>query len=139
MVHSNNPCTPTAPHTRYLREHFRKIQETHEGIANSQDPLIIVKRLKSWFHCFTTRKKPTLFLLNPWIFRNLLSGEVPEMDEVCPEMQKALHIVGLSWLTCLFNVAWVSGTVALDWQELWSLFFSKKKKKKGDWRENHTA
>jgi len=31
-------------------------------------------------------------------------------------MLKALDIVGLSWLTCLFNVAWRSGTVPMNWQ-----------------------
>jgi len=31
-------------------------------------------------------------------------------------MLKALDIVGLSWLRRLFNVAWGSGTMALDWQ-----------------------
>ncbi|KAK9542007.1 hypothetical protein VZT92_002011 [Zoarces viviparus] len=31
-------------------------------------------------------------------------------------MLKALDIVGLSWLTRLFNVAWGSGSVPMDWQ-----------------------
>jgi len=37
-------------------------------------------------------------------------------DEIRPEMLKALDIVGLSWLTRLFNVAWGSGSVPLDRQ-----------------------
>lgn len=36
------------------------------------------------------------------------------MDEVGPEFLKALDIVGLSWLTCLYNVAWRSGAVPVD-------------------------
>jgi len=38
------------------------------------------------------------------------------VDEIRPEMLKALNIVGLSWLTCLYNVTWESGTVPMDWQ-----------------------
>uniref|UniRef100_A0AAR2LJT3 Reverse transcriptase domain-containing protein n=1 Tax=Pygocentrus nattereri TaxID=42514 RepID=A0AAR2LJT3_PYGNA len=46
----------------------------------------------------------------------LLSGKAPGVDEIRPEMLKALDIVGLSWLTRLCNIAWTSGTVPLDWQ-----------------------
>jgi len=38
------------------------------------------------------------------------------VDEIRPEMLKALDIVKLSWLTHLFNVAWRSGTVPGEWQ-----------------------
>ena len=38
------------------------------------------------------------------------------MDEIRPEFLKALDVVGLSWLTRLFNIAWTSGAVPLDWQ-----------------------
>jgi len=41
---------------------------------------------------------------------------VPEVDEICPEMLKALEIVGLSLLTHLFNVACSSGTTPVEWQ-----------------------
>jgi len=43
-------------------------------------------------------------------------SEPPGVDEIRPEMLKALDIVGLSWLTCLFNVAWRSGTGCVEWQ-----------------------
>uniref|UniRef100_A0AAR2LXG4 Tetraspanin n=1 Tax=Pygocentrus nattereri TaxID=42514 RepID=A0AAR2LXG4_PYGNA len=46
----------------------------------------------------------------------LFSGKAPGVDEIHPEMLKALDIVGLSWLTRLCNIAWTSGTVPLDWQ-----------------------
>ncbi|XP_062283173.1 galactose-specific lectin nattectin-like [Scomber scombrus] len=38
------------------------------------------------------------------------------VDEIHPEMLKALDIVWLPWLTCLFNVTWRMGTVAVDLQ-----------------------
>ena len=52
------------------------------------------------------------------------------MDEICPEMLKALDIVGLTWLTCLFSVAWMSSTIHVEWQtgEVVPIF------KKGDQR-----
>ena len=46
--------------------------------------------------------------------KKLLSGKVPGVDEIHPEMLKALDIVGLSGLTCLFSVAWMS--VPGEWQ-----------------------
>ncbi|KAL7857954.1 hypothetical protein AOLI_G00180560 [Acnodon oligacanthus] len=46
----------------------------------------------------------------------LFSGKALGVDEIRPEMLKALDIVGLSWLTHLCNIAWTSGTVPLDWQ-----------------------
>ncbi|XP_025766010.1 uncharacterized protein LOC112847802 [Oreochromis niloticus] len=48
--------------------------------------------------------------------KQLLGGRAPGVDEVRPEFLKALDVVGLSWLTCLYNVAWRSGAVPLDWQ-----------------------
>lgn len=38
------------------------------------------------------------------------------MDEVCPEFLMALDVVGLSWLTRFYNIAWQSGLVRLNWQ-----------------------
>ena len=49
----------------------------------------------------------------------LLSGKVPGVDEICPEMLKALDIVGLSWLTRLFSVE----TGKLGW---WFTFSKKR-------------
>jgi len=40
----------------------------------------------------------------------LFNGKAPGVDVIRPEMLKALDIVGLSWLTRLFNVAWSLGT-----------------------------
>ncbi|KAK3543028.1 hypothetical protein QTP70_008717 [Hemibagrus guttatus] len=45
----------------------------------------------------------------------LLGGKAPGVDEIRPEYLKSLDVVGLSWLTCLCNIAWRSGTVPLDW------------------------
>ncbi len=39
------------------------------------------------------------------VVMKLLSGKAPGVDEIRPEMLKALNIVGLSWLTRTFNVA----------------------------------
>lgn len=50
------------------------------------------------------------------VVKKLLSGKSPGVDEIRPEMLKALDIVGLSWLTRLFSVAWRSGTVPVEWQ-----------------------
>ena len=46
----------------------------------------------------------------------LFSAKAPGVDEIRPEMLKALDIVGMSWLARLCNIAWTSGTVPLDWQ-----------------------
>jgi len=64
------------------------------------------------------------------VVKKLFSGKVPGVDEIRPEMLKALDIVELSWLTCLVNVAWRSGTVPVEWQTgvVFPIF------KKGDWR-----
>ena len=50
------------------------------------------------------------------VVKKLLAGRVPEVDEICPELLKALDVVGLLWLTRLCNIAWSSGAVPLDWQ-----------------------
>jgi len=50
------------------------------------------------------------------VVKKILGSKAPGVDEIRPEMLKAPGIVGLSWLTRLFNVAWGSGTVPLDWQ-----------------------
>ncbi|XP_036448312.1 uncharacterized protein LOC118823042 [Colossoma macropomum] len=50
------------------------------------------------------------------VVSKLLSGKSPGVDEIHPEMLKALDVVGLSWLTRLCSVGWTSGTVPLDWQ-----------------------
>ena len=39
------------------------------------------------------------------VVKHLCSGKAPGIDEIQPEMLKALGIEGLSWLTCLFNIA----------------------------------
>ncbi|KAI3377887.1 hypothetical protein L3Q82_008465 [Scortum barcoo] len=43
-------------------------------------------------------------------------GKAPGVDEIRPEYLKSLDVVGLSWLTCLCNIAWRLGTVPLEWQ-----------------------
>ncbi|KAK3535941.1 hypothetical protein QTP70_021242 [Hemibagrus guttatus] len=65
------------------------------------------------------------------VVQQLLGGKAPGVDEIRPEYLKSLDVVGLSWLTCLCNIAWWSGTVSLDWVTgvVVPLF------KKGDWRE----
>ncbi|TWW77644.1 hypothetical protein D4764_12G0010340 [Takifugu flavidus] len=50
------------------------------------------------------------------VVTKLLGGKAPRVDEIRPEFLKALDVVGLSWLTRLFNIAWTSGAVPLDWQ-----------------------
>ena len=61
--------------------------------------------------------------------RKLLGGRAPGVDEVRPEVLKALDVVGLSWLTRLCSIAWTSGAVPLDWHPPVPLLF-----KKGDRR-----
>ena len=50
------------------------------------------------------------------VAKQLFRGKAPGVDEICPEMLKALDNVGLLWLTRLYNVAWGSGTVPMQWQ-----------------------
>ena len=38
------------------------------------------------------------------------------MDEIHPELLKDLDVVGLLWLTRLYNIVWSSGTVSLECQ-----------------------
>lgn len=47
------------------------------------------------------------------VVKPLLSGRAPGMDEIGAEFLKALNVEGLSWLTCLCNIAWRSGSVGL--------------------------
>lgn len=63
------------------------------------------------------------FLEDPSIIRaeatkvaKLLSGKALGVDEIRPEFLKALDVVGLSWLTCVFNIVRRFGTMPLDWQ-----------------------
>ena len=46
----------------------------------------------------------------------LLGGKAPGVDEIRPEYLKSLDVQGLSWLTRLCNIAWLSGTVPMDWR-----------------------
>ena len=43
-------------------------------------------------------------------------ARAPGVDEIRPEMLKALGVEGLSWLTRLINIAWKSGAVLKEWQ-----------------------
>ena len=45
------------------------------------------------------------------VVKQLHSGKAPGVDEIRPEMLKALNVEGLSWLTRLINIAWKSGAV----------------------------
>ncbi|KAK3532983.1 hypothetical protein QTP70_006201 [Hemibagrus guttatus] len=49
------------------------------------------------------------------VVQQLLSGKALGVDDIHPEYLKSLDVVGLSWLTCLCNIAWRSETVPLDW------------------------
>src|SRR5699024_12517514 len=42
-------------------------------------------------------------------------GKAGGIDEIRPEMLKALDGIGAAWLTRIFQVAWDSGEVPLDW------------------------
>ncbi|KAI3351539.1 hypothetical protein L3Q82_020383 [Scortum barcoo] len=57
----------------------------------------------------------------------LLGGKAPGVDEIRPEYLKSVDVVGLSWLTCLCNIAWRLGTVPLGVanQGWWSLFLKR--------------
>ena len=50
------------------------------------------------------------------VVKQLHSGKAPGIDEIRPEMLKALGVEGLSWMTRLFNIAWKSVTVPTEWQ-----------------------
>ncbi|TWW81738.1 hypothetical protein D4764_01G0015530, partial [Takifugu flavidus] len=50
------------------------------------------------------------------VVKQLPGGGAPGADEIRPGYLKALDVVGLSWLTCLCNIAWTSGAVPLDCQ-----------------------
>lgn len=58
--------------------------------------------------------KPRPYPLQSKAVEKLLGGKAPGVDEIYPERLKALNIVGLSWLTRSFNVAWRSGTVPVE-------------------------
>ncbi|KAM9812086.1 uncharacterized protein ACBT44_011417 isoform 1-T7 [Syngnathus typhle] len=50
------------------------------------------------------------------VVKKFLGGKAPGVDEIRPDFLRALDVMGLSWLTRLYNIAWTSGTVPLDWQ-----------------------
>ncbi|TWW64942.1 hypothetical protein D4764_22G0005890 [Takifugu flavidus] len=50
------------------------------------------------------------------VVEQLPGGGASGADEVRLGYLKALDVVGLSWLTRLWNIAWTSGAVLLDWQ-----------------------
>uniref|UniRef100_A0A8P4KHH4 Reverse transcriptase domain-containing protein n=1 Tax=Dicentrarchus labrax TaxID=13489 RepID=A0A8P4KHH4_DICLA len=50
------------------------------------------------------------------VVKQLHSGKAQGIDEIHPEMLKALGDEGLSWLTCLSNIAWKSGTAPKEWR-----------------------
>ena len=50
------------------------------------------------------------------VVKQLHSGKAPGIDEIRPEMLKALGVEGLSWMTRLFNTAWKSVSVPKEWQ-----------------------
>uniref|UniRef100_A0A8C6KR66 Reverse transcriptase domain-containing protein n=1 Tax=Nothobranchius furzeri TaxID=105023 RepID=A0A8C6KR66_NOTFU len=52
----------------------------------------------------------------PEVVKQLHSGRAPGADEIRPGYLKAMVVVGLSWLTCLCNIAWSSGAVPVEWQ-----------------------
>ena len=48
--------------------------------------------------------------------RAAATAVAPGIDEILPEMLKALGVEGLSWSTRLFNITWGSGSVPKEWQ-----------------------
>ena len=48
--------------------------------------------------------------------RSLKPGKAVGIDEIRPEMLKALDAGGIEWLTRVFGVAWRTGRVPSDWQ-----------------------
>nr|XP_033493672.1 GON-4-like protein isoform X2 [Epinephelus lanceolatus]XP_033493673.1 GON-4-like protein isoform X2 [Epinephelus lanceolatus] len=77
----------------------------------------IRKRQQTHTLCNTHTHSPepyTLKLGGPQ--RARLQQQLQQRFEIHPEMLKALDIVGLSLLTCLFSVTWRSDTVPAEWQ-----------------------
>ena len=50
------------------------------------------------------------------VIKQLHSGKASRIDEISPEILKALGVEGLSWLTYLLNIALGSGSVPKEWQ-----------------------
>ncbi len=50
------------------------------------------------------------------VVKQLHSGKAPGIDEIRPEMLKALDVERLSCMTCLFNIVWIFRTVLKEWQ-----------------------
>src|SRR5699024_1217832 len=48
--------------------------------------------------------------------KRLKSGKAAGVDEIRPELLKALGGEGIDWLTRVFQVAWDSGEAPADWQ-----------------------
>lgn len=48
------------------------------------------------------------------IVKKVLSSKAPGVDEIHPEMLKALEFVWLSWLSRFCSVAWKSRTVPFE-------------------------
>jgi len=50
------------------------------------------------------------------VVKKLPSDKAPGVNEIFPEMLQTLVMVGLFWLTCLFNVTWRSESTPVEWQ-----------------------
>ncbi|XP_070689082.1 paralemmin 1a [Pempheris klunzingeri] len=61
------------------------------------------------------------------VVKKLLGGKALWVDDIRPEMLKALDIVGLSWLTCLFSVVWRVGEAVCHQQDRLQLLSEKRK------------
>ena len=48
--------------------------------------------------------------------KHIKSGKAAGVDEIRPELPKVLVGEGIDWLTRVFQVAWDSGEVPVDWQ-----------------------
>lgn len=50
------------------------------------------------------------------VVKQVHRGKAPGIDEIRPEMLKAIGVEGLFWMTRFFNIAWDLGTVPKKWQ-----------------------
>ena len=51
-----------------------------------------------------------------WVVKQIGGGSAPGVDEILPELLKALDSVRLLWFICLCNFAWTSGTLPMKRQ-----------------------
>ena len=119
-----------------LKKFWQTVQQARRGKQNPVHGVLSVGRelltstestVQQWKEYFKELLNPTIprrrqsqglwaGLSHHWCCQTTTQWQFLVMDEIRPKVLRALDVVGLSWLTCLCNFVWTSGTVSSGWQ-----------------------